>query len=729
MQPRHPAWPVLLGQVPPLADPFIPRQETVPGLAAGLQAGETVALVPGSGPPGPGGTGKTTLAAGLAHAHRDNHLVDLVLWVTATSRDAVVSSYAQALREVGVPAPEEDAGQAASAFLSWLAGSGRSWLVVLDDLGAEAAPDELWPRGAGGRVLVTASQQAAVTWIPGARLVPVGTFSPREALSYLFAKLHADPDQRNGALDLATGLGFLPSALAQAAAVVAEAGMDCRQYLTELARRQAARGGSAAGDLAVVAAEAWSLSAGFADHLQPAGLARRVLAFLSVLAPGGIPGAIITSEPVCAYLGSQAGAAVADPAQARAAVQNLARAGLVTIDPDSSAATVLIHPAVQGFARHQLSAGERDQAARAAADALAATWSIPAMPPAVAQALRDCTVALCEMDTPALWAPECHPALLQAGQSLDSSGMTAAAAGYWQRLLEAAERYLGPGHPQTALLSDLLGAAYAADGRLDQAAALYERSLADRERAVGPDARGMLATRLRLARAYRTHHRPVEAVQLAGQVATESDRLLGAGDPDSLAAYVELALACLSAARPKDAVAAAQHVLARREQALGPGHPDALDARDLLAGIHQASGRFKDAIALSRRTLADRERVQGPGHPAVLATRVRLALAYRSAGKLKDAIRLYQRTLADREQVQGPDHLDTIRARTDLALAYYTARKFPVSISEYERALADCERVLGPAHPFTRETRENLNDAAVAARSILGIDLRSPDRA
>jgi hypothetical protein len=186
-----------------------------------------------------------------------------------------------------VPAPEDDPGQAASAFLGWLAGSGRSWLVVLDDLGAEAAPDELWPRGEGGRVLVTADRRAAVTWIPGARLVPVGTFSPREALSYLFAKLDADPDQRNGALDLATGLGFLPSALAQAAAVMAETGVDCRRYLAELASRQAARGGSTAGDPAVMAAEAWSLSAGFADHLPPAGLALRALCDRSERTSGG----------------------------------------------------------------------------------------------------------------------------------------------------------------------------------------------------------------------------------------------------------------------------------------------------------------------------------------------------------------------------------------------------------------------------------------------------------
>lgn len=730
MQPRHVPWPVLSGQIPPLADPFIPRQETVPGLAAGLPAGATVVLVPGSGAaaaglPGPGGTGKTTLAAAAALAHHDNRLVDLVVWAAATSRDAVVGSYAQALRDVGVPAPGEDAEHAAALFLDWLARSGHSWLVVLDGLSEDAAQEELWPRGASGRVLVTADRPEAAARIPGAHLVQVGPFSPREALGYLFAKLQADTDQRNGAVDLVASLGSAPLALVQAAAVIAESGLDCGQYLAQLTGRVARRGGPGGADPGALATEAWFLAADFADHLPPDGLARRALAFLSVLAPGGVPGAVITSEAACTYLSGQPGG---DPAQARAAVYNLARAGLVTIDPGSTARTLLVHPVVQALAREQVTAAQREGLARAAAEALAQAWSVPELPPAAAQALRDCTAALHALAGAALWTPECHRALLLAGQSLSSAGMTGAATGYWQRMLTTSRRVLGPAHPQTGLIGDLLGAACEAGGRPGEAVAVYEQSLADRQPALGPDHPGLLATRLRLARAYGAGGRTADAIRVTTQVAADSDRLLGARHPDSLAAHTELARACLAAGQVKDAAAAAQHVLAGREQALGPDHPDSLASRALLAECHQAAGRFRDAISMYRRLLADREQVQGPGHPETLDTRARLALAYRSAGKAKDAIGHYERTLADREQVQGPDHPDTIRARTDLALAYYTARKFPLSIRQYERALADCERVLGPGHPVTRETREHLSEAAAGARSILGIDLRSPGR-
>jgi hypothetical protein len=41
------AWPVRSGLVPPLAEGFIARTETVPGLEAALVPGAVVALVPG----------------------------------------------------------------------------------------------------------------------------------------------------------------------------------------------------------------------------------------------------------------------------------------------------------------------------------------------------------------------------------------------------------------------------------------------------------------------------------------------------------------------------------------------------------------------------------------------------------------------------------------------------------------------------------------------------------
>ncbi len=77
--------------------------------------------------------------------------------------------------------------------------------------------------------------------------MPVGTFSPRESLSYLSTKLQTDPDQWIGALDLARDLGYLPIALALAGALMAETGLDCREYRGRFADRLSRLAGGQAG--------------------------------------------------------------------------------------------------------------------------------------------------------------------------------------------------------------------------------------------------------------------------------------------------------------------------------------------------------------------------------------------------------------------------------------------------------------------------------------------------
>ena len=95
---------LLSGIVPPLADPYYTRTETGPDLASSLQAGETVVLVHGeesdSAPAAQGGTGKTQLAVEFAHAMWNGRLVEVLVWVTATNRESVITGFAQAANMV-----------------------------------------------------------------------------------------------------------------------------------------------------------------------------------------------------------------------------------------------------------------------------------------------------------------------------------------------------------------------------------------------------------------------------------------------------------------------------------------------------------------------------------------------------------------------------------------------------------------------------------------------------
>ena len=352
--------PIVSGTIPPLAEAHILRDETGFSLA-GLPPGATVVLVPaeGTAPTAPGrlgGTGKTHLAAVSADMLRRDPALQLIVWITATGRDAVLSSYAQALRDVGVRAPGANPEQAAAQFLTWLAQADRPWLVVLDDLSDRAMMDDLWPRGPAGWVLVTTEQPDTTADVSNKHVVPVGSFSRREALACLTVRQYTDASQRSGALDLAGDLGFQTVALAQAAAVMTALGIGCGKYRSRLAEHwQRTASLRAAGQHPALAA-AWSASAEVADLLPPAGLAGRALALVSMLAPQGIPGAVLASDAACEYLTGRPAGSTAQRAETSAAVHNLARVGLVSIDPGSAAGTVLVHPVVQAITREQLAA-------------------------------------------------------------------------------------------------------------------------------------------------------------------------------------------------------------------------------------------------------------------------------------------------------------------------------------------------------------------------------------
>ena len=129
------AWPVLSGLIPPLADSYTQRAETGLSLAGSLNPGETTVLVSSDEAAralgGLGGTGKTQLAAGVAHTLWDQRAVDLLVWVTASGRDAVVTGYAQTLASVGAADPGGGPEKAALHFLAWLAAAeagGPRWL-------------------------------------------------------------------------------------------------------------------------------------------------------------------------------------------------------------------------------------------------------------------------------------------------------------------------------------------------------------------------------------------------------------------------------------------------------------------------------------------------------------------------------------------------------------------------------------------------------------------------
>jgi len=661
-----------VGEVPPLAEGYTDRPDTARGIVDALVPGVSLALVPGSAfAEGPsnwlGACGKTQIAVIIAESLWRSGDIEALIWISATNRASVLSGYMQASAAAFGIDPAGTAESVAARLLSWLSATDQPWLVVLDDLQDPTDLDGLWPEGPAGRVLVTGTQSSLAAGRRGTQVIPVGFFSVREALNCLTERLSVNPAQRQGAIDLIEALGREPLALAQAASVVANSTLACRDYRDYFARRRQ-QIGVAAGEVPSAAAVTWTLSLGQAESLLPGASVRLMLVLVALLDGHGIPGAIFSTPAVAAYLGGAMTpfSSAVDPKPAWDALLAIERAGLISVNRAVSPPIIGMNSVLQAAIRLAAPANVQDPAARAAASALLEAWPVDEPQPWAAASLRVNAASLQNSSPDVLWADGCHPVLLRAGRSLDDARLVGPAVEYWRDLSARCDTKLMPGHPDALVVAAHLAAAYLAAGYAGEAVHWYQRVLAERGRELAP------------------------------------------GHPAIIAARINLAKALVLAGEPGDAVAVLQRAVSECEQFRGPGHPDTLGARDDLAAAHQAAGDVGAASRLLSRNLTDRERLQGPRDAETIATRDRLAAACLADGKVKDAISHYKRALSDREKVLGRGHPDTLATTTDLAAAYQAAGRMPAAMQLAEQCRADSERLLGADHADTLARMANL---------------------
>ena len=658
--------------MPPLAQGFTDRPDTARGIVDTLVPGSAVALVPNSASAeGPldwlSACGKTQIAVMIAESLWQSGAIDTLIWITATSRASVLSTFVEASVTATGIEPTGTAESVVTRFISRLGETSQPWLVVLDDLPETTYLEGLWPEGSAGRLLVTSRRPAIAVGRRGTQVIPVGFFSVREALKCLTEWFNTNPVQRLGAIDLVETLGREPLALAQASSVVASSALDCLGYRDLFVRRRQ-QICAAAGEMPSAAMLTWTLSLARAESLLPGMSVRLMLALVAFLDGHGIPGAIFSTSAVAAYLGGAATprSTMTDAKPVWETLLALERTGLISVDRNVIPPAVLMNSAVQAAIRLAAPAEIQEPAAHAAASALLEAWPAGKPEPWAADSFRANAASLQGSAADVLWADGCHPLLLRVGQSLEEARLVESAVEYWRDLAARCDAKLAPGHLDALVVAAQLAAAYLTAGHAEEAVLWYQRLLVEQGSELAP------------------------------------------GHPTITAARVGLAQAFIMVGEPADAVIVSLQAVSECEQFRGPDHPDTLSARDELAAAYQAAGDFVAASRLLARSLKDRERLQGPRAVQTMAIRDRLATACLAEGKTKDAVSHYRRVLGDREKVLGRGHPDTIATGASLSAAYYSAGRMPAALQLSERCCADSERVLGPDHPDTLARMANL---------------------
>ncbi|MGW7229970.1 tetratricopeptide repeat protein [Streptomyces cyaneofuscatus] len=747
---REPSWPVQIGAIPTRAGYYQNRSLTreIVEVMDGQGSVERCRVLTGTG-----GVGKSQLAAEYARSVlrsvdvpsgmgcegglSDNGgvpaTVDLLLWVNATSRQAIVDAYALATQAV-VPggATGLDANQAAQRFLAWLRTTARRWLIVLDDVSAPGLLTGLWPPEVPtGRALVTTRSRDAA-WNTGTRTLSyVGMFTPDQSTAYLHRALlrpgcgeRADSDSEVSAL--AADLGHLPLALAQAAAYLVDTGRDIPRYralladhVRHLARLVPEVGGLPDEQTRTVSA-VWDVSLELAETYQPTGLARPVLELAAVLDSHAIPEQVLTASGARSYFTrrlhsadvgvidgySVSGGAEVDEVDAEDALRTLHRLNLLDHDPFRK--VIRVHQLIQRAVREH--APIHDPAfglISAGADALVEAWPHPERDTATALILRANADALIGRSAGILWQSGAHALLFRVGQSRGEVGEVRGAAKHFELLVDQCLAKVGIDHPDTLSARHEYAHWQGRTGDVVGALSAFEFLLADQLRIQGPDHPHTLAVRNEAAY-YRAETGDIEgAMAEAEELLVDQLRVLGPDDPRTLASRSNVAGWRGQAGDLARAAAAYEALLSDRSRILGPDHPDTLRTRSEQAHWRGEAGDLAGAAAAYEALLSDRSRILGPDHPDTLTTRNNLAATRGYSGDAAGAAAAFRDVLTACERVLGSDHPRTLSARGNLA--FWRARVGDVmgAHQAYADLLADRLRVLGPDHPDTLSSRSD----------------------
>jgi tetratricopeptide (TPR) repeat protein len=621
----------------PRNDAFTGREQILTDLRADLLKKGKQALY------GLGGVGKTQIAVEYAYRHKDEYTA--VLWTFAGTEQSLRGGYADIAVLLNIPEKEsQEQAKITDAVKNWLE-QNMGWLLVLDNTDDPAMVKPFLPQQGKGHVLLT-SRAYSFQKIGLVSPREVNVLSPDEAREFLLRRTGKESTEKSPEADtLAKEVGYLPLALEQAAAYIAETGASFSSYvagyrkqgLKLLEKQGPVIGNDEKEQQKRTVATTWALN--FADVEKNSPASADLLRLSAFLAPDAIPLELL--EKSTAELPEKLGAKLAEadnPLVTDELLRPLLRFSLIRRDDEKR--TYSIHPLVQEVVRDGLS--KEKQKAWAKQAVLAVESVLP--DPGKFENWPDCDRLLPHALTCAsfiypfsLEFVEAGYLLNQTGYYLDVRAEYAQAEPLYRSAIMIYEKTLGPDHHHTAASLNNLATLYLAQSRNAEAELLYRQALEIKENVLGPEHPSTATSLNNLALLFKDQGKLSEAEPLYRRALEILEKAVGPEHPSTAGSLNNLASLLDTQGKHAEAEPLFRRALAIRENALEREHPDTAISLNNLAGLLFRQNKPEEAKPLIQRALAIYEKALGPDHPKTVLVRNNLILFYRQQGRSAEA--------------------------------------------------------------------------------------------
>jgi tetratricopeptide (TPR) repeat protein len=626
---------------------------------------------------GPGGTGKSQLALGVAHKIRQNNKNFSVFWIDASDKDSLYQSYAAIAQKLSILGGDDDLADMKQVMRRCVAEmSTRQCLLIFDNAedtilrssGSSAAEPadlaECLPQSKLCSAIFTTTNSDTAQALAPHNVIALQDLTADTALKVLQNHLMRpvlDTEQYE-AEDLLRELSHLPIAVVQAAACMNASIMTVEEYRAQLDEHKKSvvgyssdPSGSNVRNFGVTDPVATTLSVSIdqitridpsaADYLCLAACVDRKDILIDLL------------EAV-------------SPQKREDAIKVLDKYALVTRRPAESALDVhrLVHQAlqerlqVQGRLEHWTKHTIKQLLRVFPDDDYSNRSKWRRLLPHVQYALLHSPMDDSDKEESDLvW--NCARALYSDGRYEEAEELQV-------QVMQTTKRVLGDEHPDTLTSIDNLASTYWKQGRWKEAEELQMQVMQTTKSVLGDDHLDTLISMANLALTYSDQGRWKEAEELQVQVMQTTERMLGDEHPDTLTSIGNLASTYRNQGRWKEAEELQVQVMQTTKRVLGDDHPDTLSSMKNLALTHESQGRWKEAEELQVQEMQTTKRVLGDKHPDTLTSMNNLALTYESQGRWKEAEELQVQVLQTRKRVLGDEHPDTLTSMNNLALTY-----------------------------------------------------------